>query len=240
MILFPAIDLKDGQCVRLIQGDFEKSKVYNTSPIDQAKIFEDVGIEWLHCVDLDGALEGVSKNIKCIEEICSQTKLKIQFGGGVRSEEQIVKLLDIGISNIILGTVVFEDHDFFIRMVNKFPNLISIALDIKNNQVATKGWVNVRKINLDSFLNSINSMKINSIICTDVMRDGMKKGINHQMLENVMSNTNIPLVASGGVSSVDDISLLNQQNYKSIKGVIVGKAIYDNEFDINNALEVLG
>ena len=239
MILFPAIDLKDGQCVRLIQGDFEKSQVYNTSPIDQAKIFEDLGIEWLHCVDLDGALEGVSKNIKCIEEICSQTKLKIQCGGGVRSEEQIVKLLDIGISNIILGTVVFEDQDFFISMVNKFPNLISIALDIKNNQVATKGWVNVRNINLDSFLNSINSMKINSIICTDVMRDGMKKGINHQMLENVMSNTNIPLVASGGVSSVEDISLLSQQNYKSIKGVIVGKAIYDNEFDINNALEVL-
>ena len=239
MILFPAIDLKDGQCVRLIQGDFEKSQVYNTSPIDQAKIFEDLGIEWLHCVDLDGALEGVSKNIKCIEEICSQTKLKIQCGGGVRSEEQIVKLLDIGISNIILGTVVFEDQDFFISMVNKFPNLISIALDIKNNQVATKGWVNVRNINLDSFLNSINSMKINSIICTDVMRDGMKKGINHQMLENVMSNTNIPLVASGGVSSVDDISLLSQQNYKSIKGVIVGKAIYDNEFDIKNALEVL-
>ena len=239
MILFPAIDLKDGQCVRLIQGDFEKSQVYNTSPIDQAKIFEDLGIEWLHCVDLDGALEGVSKNIKCIEEICSQTKLKIQCGGGVRSEEQIVKLLDIGISNIILGTVVFEDQDFFISMVNKFPNLISIALDIKNNQVATKGWVNVRNINLVSFLNSINSMKINSIICTDVMRDGMKKGINHQMLENVMSNTNIPLVASGGVSSVDDISLLSQQNYKSIKGVIVGKAIYDNEFDINNALEVL-
>ena len=239
MILFPAIDLKDGQCVRLIQGDFEKSQVYNTSPIDQAKIFEDLGIEWLHCVDLDGALEGVSKNIKCIEEICSQTKLKIQCGGGVRSEEQIVKLLDIGISNIILGTVVFEDQDFFISMVNKFPNLISIALDIKNNQVATKGWVNVRNINLDLFLNSINSMKINSIICTDVMRDGMKKGINHQMLENVMSNTNIPLVASGGVSSVDDISLLSQQNYKSIKGVIVGKAIYDNEFDIKNALEVL-
>ena len=239
MILFPAIDLKDGQCVRLIQGDFEKSQVYNTSPIDQAKIFEDLGIEWLHCVDLDGALEGVSKNIKCIEEICSQTKLKIQCGGGVRSEEQIVKLLDIGISNIILGTVVFEDQDFFISMVNKFPNLISIALDIKNNQVATKGWVNVRNINLDSFLNSINSMKINSIICTDVMRDGMKKGINHQMLENVMSNTNIPLVASGGVSSVGDISLLRQQNYKSIKGVIVGKAIYDNEFDIKNALEVL-
>ena len=239
MILFPAIDLKDGQCVRLIQGDFEKSQVYNTSPIDQAKIFEDLGIEWLHCVDLDGALEGVSKNIKCIEEICSQTKLKIQCGGGVRSEEQIVKLLDIGISNIILGTVVFEDQDFFISMVNKFPNQISIALDIKNNQVATKGWVNVRNINLESFLNSINSMKINSIICTDVMRDGMKKGINHQMLENVMSNTNIPLVASGGVSSVDDISLLSQQNYKSIKGVIVGKAIYDNEFDIKNALEVL-
>tara|TARA_B100000965_G_scaffold20192_1_gene15017 strand:- start:1561 stop:2283 length:723 start_codon:yes stop_codon:yes gene_type:complete len=239
MILFPAIDLKDGQCVRLIQGDFEQSKVYNTSPVDQAKLFEDLGIEWLHCVDLDGALEGVSKNIKCIEEICTKTKLKIQCGGGIRSEAQIVKLLDIGISNIILGTATFEDEDFFTNMVNKFPNLISIALDIKNDQVATKGWVNVRNINLDSFLNSINDMKINSIICTDVLRDGMKKGINHKMLENVMSNTNIPCVASGGVSSVDDILLLKKQNYKSLKGVIVGKAIYDNEFDIKNALEVI-
>jgi len=239
MILFPAIDLKDGQCVRLIQGDFEQSKIYNTSPVDQAKLFEDLGIEWLHCVDLDGALEGVSKNIKCIEEICTKTKLKIQCGGGIRSEAQIVKLLDIGISNIILGTATFEDEDFFTNMVNKFPNLISIALDIKNDQVATKGWVNVRNINLDSFLNSINDMKINSIICTDVMRDGMKKGINHKMLENIMSKTNIPCVASGGVSSVDDISLLKKQNYKSLKGVIVGKAIYDNEFDIKNALEVI-
>tara|TARA_Y100000741_G_scaffold135981_1_gene102440 strand:+ start:345 stop:1067 length:723 start_codon:yes stop_codon:yes gene_type:complete len=239
MILFPAIDLKDGQCVRLIQGDFEQSKVYNTSPVDQAKLFEDLGIEWLHCVDLDGALEGVSKNIKCIEEICTKTKLKIQCGGGIRSEAQIVKLLDIGISNIILGTATFEDEDFFTNMVNKFSNLISIALDIKNDQVATKGWVNVHNINLDSFLNSINDMKINSIICTDVMRDGMKKGINHKMLENIMSKTNIPCVASGGVSSVDDISLLKKQNYKSLKGVIVGKAIYDNEFDIKNALEII-
>jgi len=124
-------------------------------------------------------------------------------------------------------------------MVNKFPNLISIALDIKNDQVATKGWVDVRNIDLDSFLNSINDMKINSIICTDIMRDGMKKGINHKMLENVMNKTNIPCVASGGVSSVDDISLLKKQNYKSLKGAIVGKAIYDNEFDIKNALEVI-
>ena len=239
MILFPAIDLKDGKCVRLVQGDFEQSKVYNASPVDQAKLFEDLGIEWLHCVDLDGALEGVSKNIKCIEEICAKTKLKIQCGGGIRTEAQIVKLLNIGISNIILGTVTFEDEDFFTSMVNKFPNLISIALDIKNDQVATKGWVDVRNIDLDSFLNSINDMKINSIICTDVMRDGMKKGINHKMLENVMNKTNIPCVASGGVSSVDDISLLKKQNYKSLKGAIVGKAIYDNEFDIKNALEVI-
>ena len=239
MILFPAIDLKDGQCVRLIQGDFDQSKIYNSSPVDQAKSFEDLGIEWLHCVDLDGALEGVSKNIKCIEEICAKTKLKIQCGGGIRNEEQIVKLLNIGISNIILGTVTFEDEDFFISMVNKFPNLISIALDIKNDQVATKGWAVVHNIDLDSFLNSIDGMKINSIICTDVMRDGMKKGINHKMLENVMNKTNIPCVASGGVASINDIDYLKKQNYSSLKGVIVGKAIYDNEFDIKNALEIL-
>ena len=239
MILFPAIDLKDGQCVRLVQGDFDQSKIYNSSPLDQAKKFEDLGVEWLHCVDLDGALEGVSKNINSIEEICSKTNLKVQCGGGIRKEEQVEQLLDIGISNVILGTVTFEDKDFFISMVNKFPNLISIALDIKNNQVATKGWVDVQNIDLDSFLNSINDMQINSIICTDVMRDGMKQGVNHEMLENIMSKTNIPCVASGGVSAVNDIDHLKKQNYSSLKGVIVGKAIYDNEFDIKSALEIL-
>jgi phosphoribosylformimino-5-aminoimidazole carboxamide ribotide isomerase len=239
MILFPAIDLKDGKCVRLTQGDFNRTQIYNPSPINQAKLFEDLGVQWLHCVDLDGALEGVSRNTKSIEEICTKTNLKIQCGGGIRTKEQVNNFLSIGISNIILGTAAFEDKEFFNDIVNQFPNSISLALDIKNNQIATKGWVDVRKIDLDSFLHSIDEMQINSIICTDVMRDGMKKGINHQMLEDVMSKTKIPCVASGGVSSIEDIKLLKSKNYPSMKGIIVGKAIYDQELNIKIALETL-
>jgi len=239
MILFPAIDLKDGECVRLIQGDFNSSKTYNSSPLDQAKIFEGMGAEWLHCVDLDGALEGNSKNIKSIEKICVNTDLKIQYGGGIRTKDQIQVLLKTGIPNIILGTSVFEDTNFFNEMVVKYPNSISVALDMKQGQIATKGWSKVQKIDLSEFLKSINDMPINSIICTDVMRDGTKQGINYEILEDVMSKTNIACVASGGVSSIEDIKLLSEKNYKSLKGVIVGKAIYDGELDLGSALELV-
>ena len=220
MILFPAIDLKDGKCVRLTQGDFNKSTVYNSSPIDQAKIFEDLGVEWLHCVDLDGALHGVSENLKFIEQIANETSLNIQIGGGIRTMEKVKLLIDLGVSNLILGTAVFKDREFFDETVNLYPKSISIALDIKNNQIAT-------------------NMKINSIICTDIERDGMKKGINYEMLLQVMKHTSIPLVASGGVSSLSDIEELKKQNYEFVKGVIVGKAIYDKNLEVEDALKLL-
>ena len=239
MILFPAIDLKDGKCVRLTQGDFNKSTVYNSSPIDQAKIFEDFGVEWLHCVDLDGALHGVSENLKFIEQIANETSLNIQIGGGIRTMEKVRLLIDLGVSNLILGTAVFKDRDFFDETVNLYPKSISIALDIKNNQIATQGWSEVHEIDLISFLTSLNNMKINSIICTDIERDGMKKGINHEMLLQVMKHTSIPLVASGGVSSLSDIEELKKQNYEFVKGVIVGKAIYDKNLEVEDALKLL-
>ena len=160
MILFPAIDLKDGKCVRLTQGDFNKSTVYNSSPIDQAKIFEDLGVEWLHCVDLDGALHGVSENLKFIEQIANETSLNIQIGGGIRTMEKVKLLIDLGVSNLILGTAVFKDREFFDETVNLYPKSISIALDIKNNQIATQGWSEVHEIDLISFLTSLNNMKI--------------------------------------------------------------------------------
>ena len=239
MILFPAIDLKDGKCVRLTQGDFNQSTIYNSSPIDQAKIFQDLGVEWVHCVDLDGALHGVSENSKFIEQIAKETNLNIQVGGGIRTKEKVISLIDIGVSNLIFGTAVFEDREFFDEMVKLFPHTISIALDLKNNQIATKGWSETYSLDLKSFLTSLENMKVNSIICTDIERDGMKKGINHDMLCEVMKYSEIPLVASGGVSSLEDIKDLKNQNYRTMKGVIVGKAIYDKNLNLEDALELL-
>ena len=239
MILFPAIDLKDGKCVRLTQGDFNQSTIYNSSPINQAKIFQDLGVEWLHCVDLDGALYGASENLKFVEQIANETSLNIQIGGGIRTKEKVRLLIDLGVSNLILGTSVFEDREFFEEMVGLYPDSISIALDIKNNQIATKGWSEVQSLNLASFLKSLNNMKINSIICTDIERDGMKRGINHDMLIDVMKYSSIPLVASGGVSSLSDIKELKKQNYEFVKGVIVGKAIYDKNLNVEDALKLL-
>ena len=153
--------------------------------------------------------------------------------------EKVKLLIDLGVSNLILGTAVFKDREFFDETVNLYPNSISIALDIKNNQIATQGWSEVHEIDLISFLTSLNSMKINSIICTDIERDGMKKGINHEMLLQVMKHTSIPLVASGGVSSLSDIEELKKQNYEFVKGVIVGKAIYDKNLEVEDALKLL-
>jgi phosphoribosylformimino-5-aminoimidazole carboxamide ribotide isomerase len=239
VILFPAIDLKDGQCVRLSQGDAERVTLYNSNPLNQAKFFEEQGIEWLHCIDLDGAFDGVSKNLSFINEIAKQTNLKIQFGGGVRDEEKVKHVLDLGVSNVIMGTSAFENTKLFTDLIIKYPNQISLALDIKNNKVSTKGWVKQIDLNIEDLFSNLNTLPLNSVICTDVMRDGMKKGINIEMLENVMLLSKAPCVAYGGVARIDDMINLKNKNYSNLKGVITGKAIYDQEFEIVDALRVL-
>ena len=239
MILFPAIDLKNGQCVRLSQGDADRVKVYNSDPLDQAKFFEKNGVEWLHCIDLDGAFNGISKNLEFIESIAKNTNLKIQFGGGVRDEAKVKYLLELGVANIIMGTSAIENLNLFKKLISSYPNQISLALDIKNNLVSTKGWVEQVKLNLNDLFSELNPLPLNSVICTDVMRDGMKKGVNIEMLENVMSLSNAPCVASGGIASLADLIELKDKNYNNLKGVIAGKAIYDNEFSITDAIKVL-
>ena len=238
MIVYPAIDLKDGKCVRLIQGDFDKSTTYNENPLDQAKYFENLGVEWLHCVDLDGAKTGQSTNIKSIKDIISNTKLKVQVGGGVRDIEKIRSLIDVGAKNIVLGTAIYEKKLFLEEATDYFPNQISIALDIKNNEIAVRGWTKVMSQNVNDFLSSINSFNITSVICTDVMRDGMKKGINFDMINNILENTSIPCVVSGGASTLEDLIKLKAKNNNQIYGVIIGKALYDKSIKLNDALSV--
>ena len=238
MIVYPAIDLKDGKCVRLIQGDFDKSTTYNENPLDQAKHFENLGAEWLHCVDLDGAKTGQSTNIKSIEDIISNTKLNVQVGGGVRDIEKIRSLINVGAKNVVLGTAIYEEKSFLEEAAGHFPYQISIALDIKNNEIAVRGWTKVMSQNVNDFLSSINSFNITSVICTDVMRDGMKKGINFDMINNILENTSIPCVVSGGVSNLDDLIKLKAKDNNQIYGVIIGKALYDKSIKLNDALSV--
>ena len=238
MIVYPAIDLKDGKCVRLIQGDFDKSTTYNENPLDQAKHFENLGAKWLHCVDLDGAKTGQSTNIKSIEDIISNTKLNVQVGGGVRDIEKIRSLINVGAKNVVLGTAIYEEKLFLEEAADYFPYQISIALDIKNNEIAVRGWTKVMSQNVNDFLSSINSFNITSVICTDVMRDGMKKGINFDMINNILENTSIPCVVSGGVSNLDDLIKLKAKDNNQIYGVIIGKALYDKSIKLNDALSV--
>ena len=238
MIVYPAIDLKDGKCVRLIQGDFDKSTTYNENPLDQAKHFENLGAKWLHCVDLDGAKTGQSTNIKSIEDIISNTKLNVQVGGGVRDIGKIRSLINVGAKNVVLGTAIYEEKLFLEEAADYFPYQISIALDIKNNEIAVRGWTKVMSQNVNEFLSSINSLDITSVICTDVMRDGMKKGINFDMINNILENTSIPCVVSGGVSNLDDLIKLKAKDNNQIYGVIIGKALYDKSIKLNDALSV--
>ena len=238
MIVYPAIDLKDGKCVRLIQGDFDKSTTYNENPLDQAKHFENLGAKWLHCVDLDGAKTGQSTNIKSIKDIISNTKLNVQVGGGVRDIEKIRSLINVGAKNVVLGTAIYEEKLFLEEAADHFPYQISIALDIKNNEIAVRGWTKVMYQNINDFLSFINSFNITSVICTDVMRDGMKKGINFDMINNILENTSIPCVVSGGVSNLDDLIKLKAKDNNQIYGVIIGKALYDKSIKLNDALSV--
>ncbi len=238
MIVYPAIDLKDGKCVRLIQGDFDKSTTYNENPLAQAKHFENLGAEWLHCVDLDGAKTGQSTNIKSIEEIISNTKLNVQVGGGVRDIDKIRSLINVGAKNIVLGTAIYEEKLFLKEAADHFPNQISIALDIKNNEIAVRGWTKVMSQNVNDFLSSINPLNITSVICTDVMRDGMKKGINFDMINNILENTSIPCVVSGGVSNLEDLIKLKAKDNNQIYGVIIGKALYDKSIKLKDALSI--
>jgi len=239
MIFFPAIDLKDGKCVRLAQGDKSRMTTYNENPLDQAKIFEEHGITWIHCIDLDGAFEGDSKNLRFVSQILERTDLKIQFGGGVRDEKKVQQLIEIGVSNIIIGTRAYEDKNFFRELVVKYPNNISLALDIKNGLVSTKGWVEQLELDLDELFEELNELPLNSVICTDILRDGMKQGVNIDMLEKIMNLSKAPCVASGGIAKIENLIELKNKNYAKLKGVISGKAIYDNEISLTEALKVL-
>ena len=235
MIIFPAIDLKDGKCVRLYKGDFNKTTIFNSSPYNQALQFKKKGFTNLHLVDLDGALKGRSKNKKVIIRIIKNTNLNVQLGGGIRTLKQISFWVKNGVSTVVVGTMAVKNPKILKKACDLFPGRIAVALDVRNDFLAIKGWVEQTKIKFIDFVKKLENFGVSKIIYTDINRDGTKIGVNIVKLIKIINTVNIPVVASGGVSNIADIKKLS--NIDQLEGVIVGKAIYDKTISLNKLLK---
>ena len=237
MKIFPAIDIKDKKCVRLIKGDFDNKTEYKTSPIDQAGKYKDHGFKNLHIVDLDGALTGETVNLDIIEKIVNKFDLKIEIGGGVRTFQSIQKYNDIGVEKVILGSAAIKDKNFLKEACAKFPNKIALGLDAKDGYLSVFGWKeNSNQLALD-FLKEINNYGVSRLIYTDINRDGTKSSPNFEETTKVADTSNCSVIISGGVSSINDIQKANDLNNKNIEGIIVGKAIYDGDIKLDELVK---
>ncbi|MDC3184707.1 1-(5-phosphoribosyl)-5-[(5-phosphoribosylamino)methylideneamino]imidazole-4-carboxamide isomerase [Candidatus Pelagibacter sp.] len=233
MKIFPAIDIKDRKCVRLIKGDFENKTEYKTSPVQQAVKYKDHGFKNLHIVDLDGALNGEIVNLDIIQEIIKKSDLKIEVGGGVRNIDSIKKYTDAGVEKVILGSAAIKNKNFLKEACKKFPNQIALGLDAKDGYLSVSGWKeNSHQLTLD-FLKDVNDFGASRLIYTDINRDGMKQGPNFDETSKVAKTSNCPVIISGGVSSIDDIKKAKELSNNNIEGIIVGKAIYDGDIKLD-------
>ena len=232
MKIFPAIDIKDKKCVRLIKGDFEKKTEYKTSPIDQAKEYKNKGFKNLHIVDLDGALSGKTINLDVIKDIVKQSGLTIEIGGGIRTFESIKEYIDIGVEKVILGSAAIKDKNFLKEACDKFKDKIALGLDAKDGNLSVSGWKENLKIQTLDFLKEINAFGVSRIIYTDINRDGMKLSPNFDETLKIAEQSNCPVVISGGVSSMTDIKKAKELKNINIEGIIVGKAIYDGDIKL--------
>ena len=231
MKIFPAIDIKDKKCVRLVKGDFGNKTEYEISPVNQAGKYKDHGFKNLHIVDLDGALTGEIVNLNIIQEIVHKFNLKIEVGGGIRSIDDIQKYTDVGVEKVILGSAAIKDKNFLKEACKKFPNKIALGLDAKDGYLLVSGWKeNSNKLTLD-YLKEVNDFGSSRLIYTDINCDGMKKSPNFEETSKIADMSNCPVIISGGVSSIDDIKKAKSL-HENIEGIIVGKAIYDGDIKL--------
>jgi len=232
MKIFPAIDIKDKKCVRLIKGDFDNKTEYEMSPVEQAGKYKDYGFKNLHIVDLDGALTGKTVNLDIIQEIVTKFDLNIEIGGGIRNFESIKKYTDAGVEKVILGSAAIKNKNFLNEACEKFPNKIALGLDAKDGYLSVSGWKeNSNKLTLD-YLKEVNDYGASRLIYTDINRDGMKQSPNFEETLKVADISSCPVIISGGVSSIDDIKKAKELNNTNIEGIIVGKAIYDGDIKL--------
>ena len=237
--LFPAIDIKDGKCVRLLFGEMEKETIYNNNPIDQAMWFIDQGAKWLHIVDLDGAVEGKNVNQNIIQKILKtfQNKVHIQLGGGIRSIENIDFWLQHPLERLILGTLAFENPNFIEKLENKYFKKIVIGADVRDGLIASHGWKNQSDINAVDLIKKFNPSIVSSVIYTDISKDGSLQGVSLVETINFAKSIPHPVIASGGVSSLDDIIKLSDEFSNGVEGVVIGRALYDKKFTFSEALQ---
>ena len=237
--LYPAIDIKDGKCVRLLFGEMEKETIYNNSPLDQATWFIDQGAEWLHIVDLDAAVTGKNVNKKVIEKILHKlhNKVKIQLGGGIRNINDIDFWIENSVDRVILGTLALENPNFINQLSKEYSKKIVIGADVRNGLIASHGWKKQSDTNAIDLIKGLNSTIVSSVIYTDITKDGSLKGVNLEQTTKFAKSIPHSVIASGGVSSLDDISRLAKQFLNGVQGVIVGRALYDKKFSFSEALQ---
>ncbi|MEM7215496.1 MAG: 1-(5-phosphoribosyl)-5-[(5-phosphoribosylamino)methylideneamino]imidazole-4-carboxamide isomerase [Pseudomonadota bacterium] len=238
-ILFPAIDLKDGECVRLKLGDMDQATVYNANPGAQAKTFEEQGFKWLHVVDLNGAFEGESVNGAAVDAILGNTRNPVQLGGGIRTLDHISHWLEKGIARIILGTVAVRNPDLVIEACRKFPGKIAVGIDAKGGKVAVEGWAEASELGVIELAKKFEGAGVSAIIYTDIDRDGILTGINWGSTIELAEAISIPVIASGGLASIDDVKKLASAECEKLEGAITGRALYDGRLNAGDALKVL-
>ncbi|MPM05014.1 1-(5-phosphoribosyl)-5-[(5-phosphoribosylamino)methylideneamino] imidazole-4-carboxamide isomerase [bioreactor metagenome] len=236
MILFPAIDIKDNKCVRLTQGKFELMNVYSDDPVDMAKKWESLGAEYLHVVDLDGAKDEGFNNRKSIEKIAKSIKIPMQTGGGIRNSERIKNLIDIGVERAIVGTMAIENQKLLTELASIYKEHLAVSIDAFKGKVATRGWQDVGNVDSIEICKFLESIGISTLVYTDISKDGMLSGPNFEIYEELSRKTKLNIIASGGVTSIDDIKRLDSMN---MYGAIIGKALYDNKLDFNEALKAI-
>ena len=235
MIIFPAIDLFDKKAVRLFKGDYNQMTVYSDNPVSVANDFKKSGAKWIHVVDLEGALNGQTPNIDVVKSIVENTALNVEIGGGIRSMEVIEKYLSIGVKRVILGTSAVCDREFLECAVKKHNDKIAVGVDIKDGLVAIKGWTEKSNYNAMDFCEDMQMLGVKTIICTDISKDGAMQGTNHALYKELSEKLNINVIASGGVSSIEDVKKLKEQN---VYGAIIGKAYYTGAVDLSVAIKV--
>ena len=237
--LYPAIDIKNGKCVRLLFGEMDKETVYNNNPLDQAMWFIDQGAKWLHIVDLDGAVSGKNINKKAIEQILNKLKdqVKIQIGGGIRNLNDLDFWLQKSANRVVLGTLAIENPNFINQLDKNYSKKVVIGADVRNGKIASHGWKNQSDISAVELIKTFNSSIVSAVVYTDISKDGSLQGVSLDQTVNFAKSIPHPVIASGGVSSLNDISRLSEEFSNGIKGVIVGRALYDRKFTLSDALK---
>ena len=235
MLIFPAIDLYDKKAVRLFKGDYNQMTVYSENPLEVAKGFKTEGAQYIHMVDLEGAKDGTTPNFDIVASVAKESGLKVEIGGGIRNEETVKKYIDAGVMRVILGTAALNDRQFLESVCKKYGDKIAVGADLKDGQVAVKGWLETSNVSGMDFLAEMQDLGVKTVICTDISRDGAMRGTNRELYRELSEKFSMDIVASGGVSTLEDVKALREMD---LYGAIVGKAIYTGDIDLSEAIEV--